>query len=244
MAYCTYTDVQLFTGLTTSDIATADITSLIAYATAQLNSEINGKIINERVTRIDEVKTNKIDGANTTFYLKVADLFPIGDAVNDGDVDTSDLDVFTVDGSGTKTSVSISSITPSEAKFVLAAAPSTDKRLYCAYYYAPLDENTPHPLIKKACVELTAALCFTRIDAKKIKSIKLGDLTITKSAEPFKVFYDQYQQTLHDIKTRMAKRLRSKDAVDLNAKFGMVNAGDGTWWPSLTFEYAKERDFL
>ena len=243
MAYTTVDNVRLFTGLSETDISDANLTSLIAFATAQLNAEINSKIINERIRFIDSTKKNKIDGDNKTYYLQVADIFPMGDADNDGDVDTSDLNAFTVDGAGTKTSVTVSSVTPTEGKFVLETAPTAGLRVFCTYYYAPLDENTPHPLITKACSELTGSLAFTKINAKKIRTIRLGDLTITKQAEAFTVFWKAYNQTLKDIKTRMSRKLKQVSGRDIPLKFGMFPAGD-TWWPGLGLERAKSREFL
>ena len=243
MAYTTVENVRLFTGLSVSDISDDNITSLIAFATAQVNAEINSKIINERIRFIDSTKKNIIDGDNTTYYLQVADIFPFGDADNDGDVDVDDLTVFTVDGAGTKTSVTVSSVTPTDGSFVVSTAPVPGLRLFCTYYYALLDEETPHPLIVKATSELVGSLAFTNINAKKIRTIKLGDLTITKQAEAFTVFWKAYNQTLKDIKTRMSRKLKQASGRDIPLKFGMFPAG-ATWWPGLGLERAKTREFL
>ena len=243
MAYTTVENVRLFTGLSVADISDANLTSLIAFATAQLNAEINSKIINERIRFIDQTKKNIIDGDNTTYYLQIADIFPFGDADDDGDVDTTDLNVFSVDGAGTKTSVTVSSVTPTEGKFVVSTAPIAGLRLFCTYFYAPLDENTPHPLIVKATSELVGSLAFTKINASKIRTIKLGDLTITKQGEAFTVFWTAYNQTLKDIKTRMSRKLKQVSGRDIPLKFGMFPSGD-TWWPGLGLERAKTREFL
>lgn len=218
---------------------------MIEYATAQLNAEVNGKVTNERIRYIDETKENEIDGSNTTYYLQIADIFPIGDKDDDGDVDTSDLDVFTVDGDGTKSSVTVSSITPADGKFVLETAPTSDLDLYCTYKYALLDEETPHPLIKKACIELTGALAFTKINAKQISQIRLGDLTITKQARAFDVFYNNYKKTLKDIKGKIARKAKIREGRTIPTKFGSIPDATGdTWWPALGLQRAKDRDFL
>ena len=71
MAYCSYSDVALYTNLTTSDISNANITSLITEATIQLNSDLNVQVIREPISFIDNTRSNDIDGTNKTFYRNV-----------------------------------------------------------------------------------------------------------------------------------------------------------------------------
>ena len=54
MVYCTYSDVNLITNISSSDISNADITSIIAQATVELNRKINIKVVRERLNHIDE----------------------------------------------------------------------------------------------------------------------------------------------------------------------------------------------
>jgi len=207
MAYTDVTAVRLLSGLTTNEISDANITSLITYATAVLNSDINYNVNDELVEYIDAEKENKIDGSNTAFYLKeIKDGYQIGDYDNDGDVDTSDFYAYTIDTStspATRATVTVSTIDKALGKIVLSAAPSTTKNLYVSYSVAPFDENTPAQLIKQAATQLVSALAFTNIDAKKLQSFTIGKIRIIRQSDGFNLFMNQYHDTVYKINQRI-----------------------------------------
>ena len=60
-------------------------------------------------------KENTIDGSNTSFWTQK---YPIGDLDDDMDVDTDDIKVYQYSSDGTKTQVTVSSITPNTGNFV------------------------------------------------------------------------------------------------------------------------------
>src|SRR4030042_1776115 len=209
MAYTDIASVRLITGLTTSDISDADITSLITYATAELNNDINFFIRDELVQYIDSEKENKIDGSNKTFYLKeITANREIGDYDNDGDVDTSDFYLYTIDSStspATRTALTVTTLTSRTlGKIVVSSAPSTNQSLYVSYTVAPIDENTPHQLIKMAATQLVSAYAFTKINAKKIGSFTLGKIKVTKQSDAFELMYSQYERTVAKINAHMS----------------------------------------
>jgi len=206
--YCTVNDVRLLSGLTTSEISDADLVSLISYATAELNGDINYIKNDEIVSYIDSEKENKIDGSNTTFYLLDVhkNNLQIGDYDNDGDVDTSDFYVYTIDNEGTRSDYTVSTLDDKKnGKITLSSAPSTNETLYVTYSVAPLDEDTPDTLIKQACAQLTAALAFTKIDAKKLAGFTIGKVKVTKQSQAFQIYYDMYKRTVEKINQRVSE---------------------------------------
>lgn len=202
MSYCTYTNVRNLSGLTASDISDSDITTLISFATTQLNADINIEIVRERVLWIDKTRENKIDSSNTTYYVKNWKMYYIGDRNNSGSVTIADIKVILVNNDDEESEATVSSITHDEGKFVLSTAPtsSTANEMYVTYVISPVDESTPHSLITQACSFLTAAYAFTRIDAKKIAQFSIGKVRVTRQSQAFDIYYKEYQKVLNRIR--------------------------------------------
>lgn len=200
MAYCALADVRLLTNLTTSDISDADVNSLIAYATAQLNKDVQVRINREEIEYIDTTRRNRIDGSNTTFYVERWEKYYIGDSDNDGTISTVDVAVYQIATDGTETQVNLSSIDQDYGQFVVAAAPSAGVRLEITYYSAPVDMSTPHQLIKQACVYLTAAMCNAKINFGKATSFRAGNTSITRDMDAYNRFYELYQKTIESLR--------------------------------------------
>lgn len=201
MAYCTSEDVYDSTSLTSDDVDSSKLTKLIETATANLNADINVRVNDELVTYIDGEKENDLDGSNTVYYTKN---HPIGDYNDDGNISIKDIKVYTIDNDGVRTSYTVSSIDDDEiGKFTLSSAPSSNETLYISYVYSPLECETPHALIKRACIYLTAALGYTKIDADRYKTIKLGRL----SAMKFDSNFDKYMKLYHNTVTRINDRM-------------------------------------
>jgi len=180
MALCTYSEVNDLTNVTSSDIANADITKIIAKATVELNRLINVKEIRERVDYIDSTRKNTRDSSNTTFYVRNWKGKFLADRDNDGDVDTSDLIVYQVDSDGVETTLTVSSITHNEGKFVLSTAPSSEVRLYVTYEWCYKDVSTPDPLVKLACIYLTASYCYGKLNIGRAPKLKVGSKSIER----------------------------------------------------------------
>lgn len=203
--YCTIEDVRDVTNLTTADITDANLCRLITLAGQQLNRDIQVYIEEERIYSIpgwQGVKENEINGTNTTFYTLH---YPIGDSNNTFKVDTSDITVYEIDSSttpSTKTELTVSSLTPNEGKFVLSAAPTSDKTLLVTYYWSPLSVSDPHPLIRMACMQLTAAWAYQKINVGKSPKFKLGNVQIARDMDSFKTWMQRYRETLLEINAR------------------------------------------
>lgn len=175
MEYAVYGDVNTMTNLTSSEVADADITLLIAEATKELNRMINVRVVRERIGYIDTTRENKIDGSNTTYYIKNWKGKFFADMDNDGDVDTSDVIVYQVDSEGTETKPTVSAIDVDDCYVTLGTAPSSPSKLYITYEWCYKDPSTPDALIKLACVLLTAAYCYGKINIGMAPQIAPGN---------------------------------------------------------------------
>jgi len=205
MAYTTVNKVRLLTNLSTSDISDEDVTNLIAEATKELNRLINVKVVREEVLYIDEYRQNKIDGNNTTYYVKNWKGKYLADMDNDGDVDTDDIEVIIADPTNdTETSATVSSISASEGKFVLSSAPSSGKRLYITYEWCYRDPSTPDPLIELACTLLTAAYCYAKINIGRAPQVAFGNTRIYRHIDSFDHYYQRFLKVVAQINNRMS----------------------------------------
>lgn len=199
MAYSTVANVRLLSNLTTGDISDADVTSLIAFATSQLNSDVNTKVTRERVRQIDNTRRNQIDGSNTTYYVQNWEGKFLGDSDNDGDVDTSDIIVYQVAADGTETTLTVSSVTHDEGKFVLDSAPSSGVRLFVDYDWCKKDESTPDNNILHACTYLTISLSFQKVYRGLSPQQVYGNVRLMVDMKASDSFFKLYQNIVSKI---------------------------------------------
>ena len=203
MAYTTYSSIRLLTNISTNDISNSDITSIIAESTKELNRLINVKEIREPVDYLDSTRKNSIDGSNTTFYVKNWKGKYLADMDNDGDVDTSDIIVYQVASDGTETTLTVSSITHNEGKFVLSSAPSSGVSLYVTYEWCYKDVSTPDNLISLACAYLTAAYCYAKLNIGRSPQFSVGNKRIYRHLESFDHYYQRAMNIVNQINDSM-----------------------------------------
>lgn len=214
MTYITATDVRVLTNLSVSDIDDTALGKIINYAVYQLNHDITAEVIREKIEYIDGYRENDIDGSNTTFFVKNWEGKYIADRDNDGDVDISDIEVFEVDESAdTETSMTVSSITHNKGKFVLSTAPVTGKYYYITYKWSYVDTSTPSPLVKMACVLLSAAWAHAKINWGTAPSVSFGNTRILRHMESFDKFYRQYQRIVNQINNKAIEMREAKNLI-------------------------------
>jgi len=203
MAYCSPSDVRDLTGLTSGVLTDSQISGIIAHAAAQLNADIQVKWEDEQVVCISSEKENTLDGENTFFYTQH---YPIGDGDNNQIISGVDVKAYTIDSSGNRVDYVVSGvIDASIGKVEVYPAPSSTETLYFTYYSSPVDMTEPHWLVKTACAQLAAALCYTRIDATKVQSFRVGKVAVMKQSQAFDVFMKQYYNTMNRIRNRVFK---------------------------------------
>jgi hypothetical protein len=202
MAYTDSTTVYLLTNLTTSDVSSADVTSIIAQATIQLNNDINTKINREFVRPIDNTRENKIDGSNTIFYVQNWRGVYLGDMDNDGDVDISDVIVRQVTSTGTESTLTVSAIDDDDMKITLTTAPSSGVYLYIDYAYSYVRQGEVDNMVKLACTYLTAAYCYAKINIGRAPSINFGSTSLTRHMQSYNHYMERYQDMVKQILER------------------------------------------
>lgn len=198
ISYCSVSDIKKLVQFS-DNITDQAISDLIPLCAAELNADINVLVVREPVDWIDETRENDINSDNTTYYIKDWKNYYIGDSDNDGTVDTSDVTVTAVDSDGTETEPTISSITHDEGKIVMEEAPDSGLDLYITYSRAPIDESTPHSLIKIAMAQLVGAYSFLRVDAKLIERFRIGKVSVGKQSGGFDKLYNAYRRTINRI---------------------------------------------
>lgn len=213
MAYAIYTDVNLLTNLTNSDVVNADVTSIIAEATKELNRMINVREVREKIDYIDNTRENKIDGSNTTYYVKNWKGKFLADANNDGSVSTSDITVYAVTSTGTETTATVSSVDASLGKFVLSTAYSSDYKLYITYEWCYRNPATPDPLIKLACTLLSAAYCYAKVNVGMAPQVSFGNTRIYRHIDSFDHYYKRFLQVVSQINQEMPDYIESSETI-------------------------------
>jgi hypothetical protein len=205
MAYCLPAHIRILTGLSTTDITDNELDEIIKFAAMELNQEINSKIYLEIVSNIDNVRQNIMDGANKTFYVRKSFDWYLADLNNDGSVTIADIEVWEYKNDNTRSQMTVLSI-DEVGKFILTVAPAQSSVLKVTYSYAPVSEQQPHALIKKACSELAAAYSYTKVSAESLNTISLGTLKVGTKASGFERMRSQYERTLVQLKTRISRR--------------------------------------
>jgi len=197
--YCKIEDVRQFSStMTSSNITDTQIFEFIKFATAQINAEILIEHKDELVTYISSDKENKIDGSNTTYYIRHPYL---GDYNDDGIIDEDDIYVYSINAQGDRTEYTVDSITDIyHGQFELTTAPGNGEKLFFTYKTSPVKlYPTVNYNIRKAAIYLSLSMAHTRLSPQQIKSFKVNKVSVTGSNSPAMHFENKYRQYLTQI---------------------------------------------
>jgi len=197
MAYVTVDEIRTITNITSSQISDADLNNVITFASYELNEDLQINVDRERISYIDEIRENTIDGSNTTFYVKNG---YIGDSDDDFDVTTTDIVVWK-EYDNTKTYLTVSSIDVKEGSFVVSSAPANEGAYYIKYVYskARMDDTGLFKRVTLAAAQLTAAWAYSKLNVGKASRFKMGTLTVTRDTMGHKYWMQQYHNTISKI---------------------------------------------
>ncbi len=212
MAYTTVVQIKRISNITTGDIGDTDLANLITDATAQLNSDINTRVIRERVVSIDNTRENKIDGSNTIYYIQNWKGKYIGDLDNDGSIGTGDVIVYQVTSDGTETKLTVSAIDSGDGYITLSSAPSAGVSLYLTYEWCFSDPATPSKNISLACAFLTAAYAYEKINRGMSPQQVYGNVRFMRDMRAGNEYYQRYENMVAKINSEMGD---SKEASDI-----------------------------
>lgn len=217
MSYCSVNKVRLVSGLESHDINDGEIRELRDdVATEELNEDINQKVQDEQVNRgISGEKENSINGSNKTFYLRGThnSELRVGDMSGDGVVDSSDLDVYQLDGDNNRvTSLNVVLEDAGIGEFTVETSGGdalSEGDLFVSYVLSPVDQDGysnndftgdgPDRLVETACAQLTAAYAFTNVEASKLKDFSVGNVTINSQSEGARIMREDYRDTVKRI---------------------------------------------
>lgn len=205
MAYVSVTDVRALTNIVEADLTNDEINALIAFATSQVNSDLNIRVTRERVLLVDNTRKNEINGTNTTYYIKNWEGNWIADANSDGTIDENDITVYLVATDNTETTATVSSVTSSEGKYVLATAPTTAtaSKMYVTYEYVSIDTDTPDPKIVLATAILVAALGYEKINRGMSPQQVYGNVRFMRDMKAGNEYFKRYQEEMSKINADM-----------------------------------------
>lgn len=206
IGYCSINDFRAVTNLTTSEISDADVYDLITMAAYQANGDLNTKVIRERIEYIDNTRQNKIDGNNVDYYVKNWKGKYLADLNNDSEVNTNDIIIYSVEGDGTETALTVSSIDIDEGKITLSSAPN-NVTLYVTYCWSYIDESVPARPLRMACAFLTAALAQARINIGRAPQLQMGNLRIYRHMDAYNEYYQKYLGILRQINEQMIETI-------------------------------------
>jgi len=172
---------------------------LIKHAQKIIVRDVSIKVTEENAIAIDDWRENKIDGSNTEYFVQKSWDWFLFDLNSDGDVNTSDAEVWLYDSADdSKTAATVSAI-DEVGKITLSSAPAeaTDY-VKITYRYAPV--SIDDPLVNTACTLLTAAYCYLKLRADEADTIGLGPIRVSFKSKTFDSYFKQYQDVVYSIK--------------------------------------------
>jgi len=202
--YATVDEVRQFTNISTTDIDDTQLATLIEFASAQVNGDINIYREEEIISYINDHKQNKIDGVNSTYWM---DMYPIGDANNDFHVTTADIEVFQYDANTdptTKTKLTVTYVNPATGEFRISTAPASDMKLTVTYYTCNRRVDLPDRLVKLATIYLTASFGYGKLNIGKAPRFHMGNLTVFRDTHSSQTYYMKYIGILAVVNDRNA----------------------------------------
>lgn len=203
--FCTVEDVRNITNITQEDLSDTEIFKLIQMSMIQLLSEITNKVVRERVDYIDNVRKNQINGQNKIFYVKNWKDKYISDLDCNGEINTSDIEVYKVSPGGIETKVNVVNVYPNEGKFELEEAPVSGDRLFVTYCWSYLNVKE-HPLVRLATIFLTAAYAYAKINVGKAPEMAFGQVRLYRHLESFEHYFKRYREIVNAINSKMFEK--------------------------------------
>ena len=62
--------------------------------------------------------------------------------------------------------------------------------------------SDPHPLVRQACALLTASLAYRKINVGKAPSFKLGNVSVRRDMDAWRVYKQEYREVVNQINDR------------------------------------------
>ena len=196
MAWADIETIRNISGISTDTFSDGDVQEFIESAQKEVNSKVCQTVIREYVEYIDQTRKNDINGSNTRFYVKNWKGNYLGDYDYDGDIDTSDIKVYSVASDGTETELVPSSISIPNCYFNLTSAP-TNVKLYVSYSYLSFNPVEPDARLEQAVTYLAASYIYVGDDAD---SIKFGNVSLSSGSKNlYNQYYEKYLNLINQL---------------------------------------------
>lgn len=203
--YCTVDEVRQVTNIKASDVSDTHLATMIELAGSQINNEMNIKHIDEKIEYLDEVRQNKTDGVNSTYFTKH---YPIADTNNDFRITIGDMSAYQVDSEGTKTILDITQVNVETGEFRLRTAPDADKTVYVTYSHCQRVVDPVDTLVKMATIFLVASYAYGKINVGKAKRFRMGNLTVFRDMDAWKTYMSHYRTIMGLINDRSITNIK------------------------------------
>lgn len=191
--YCTVDEFRQVINVKPNEVNDTFLATMIEYAGAELNDDINTRVDEEEVLMISNSKKNEKDGANKVFWTKK---YPLGDRDNDFRVTPSDITAYKIDKDGVRTDLVTTQVNPQTGQFRLEHPLEPSDSLFISYCSAPRSVDPAHRLIKVACIFLTAHWAFAKLNIGKATRFHMGNLTVFRDMQSPDKYYSRYQRML------------------------------------------------
>lgn len=195
MAFVDPQTIINITGIDSDSYEDDELSDFISFAQREVLSKIQRKALREQVSYIDNTRQNKIDGSNTTFYLKNWKDNYLGDLDLDGDIDTDDIKVYSVNSDGTETELTVSSVDNEKMSFTLSSAPS-NVDLFVTYKYCPFDLVTPDSQVAQVTAYLAAS--YVSVTDGSDDTFRIGNVSFGGNNRGIKgnKYYQKYEELM------------------------------------------------
>ena len=222
LAWATTAQIRLLSGLTTTHISDADVTSIITIA----DREVARKVF---VYHYEEILDGSIDGSNTLFRTNYK---PIGDKDQSGSVLAADVSVYgiTLDAEGfeNSTSLTVSSVNARDGIITMSSAPASTY-LELRGDYTTIASNVVMNDVFLASSYLAALIAMINVVNAKYAtapySYTAGRFSITKNQSTkdegkMQELWRQYQEILGNvIKVAEIQKIRPSGSVLSKSRF-------------------------
>lgn len=202
MAIITLAELQTYLGSKASEFTDAELEAIIEEVNSEVQQELNVDIFRECIRYISLTRQNEVDGTNTTFYIRNYIDKWFADKSGDGSVTISDVKIYAIDGEGTETNPTVSSIDNDDRSLTLETAPE-DVTLWIDYSYSFYDMFTPDNRIKILAKYLALSYSYFELELDLIgTSIKMGNQSMSGINTNSKTakYRNKYNKLLSELK--------------------------------------------
>lgn len=181
MSYITLQQLKNYLGSKNSVLLLDDnLSEIILSSNSKINSDLTIQVTEEKISYIDDIKTNKVDGSNKKFYVRNFFNKYFGDSNDDGAITKDDVEIIAKYSNGTKAILPVTSIDVADMGFTLTSAPASGTELYVTYKYSYFDMYTPDQRIKDLARYLCLMKCYFELEIGLIgTTARAGNISLS-----------------------------------------------------------------